>query len=87
MLLQHPLHHSPILRCAKPLPQQQVPILGQLLIPHRPPLRPLEEVTGRDEAVLASKDVADLQDNSSISNLCCCQLCTIRRVITDLSRS
>lgn len=72
VLLQHPLHHSPIFRCAKPLPQEQVPILGQLLVPHRPTLRPLEEVTGGYEAMLASKDIADLQDNSAISDAAFC---------------
>lgn len=58
--LQDLPHNSSIFQRAQALPQEQVPILCQLLIPHCAPPCPLEQVPRGDEAMLASKHIAHL---------------------------
>ena len=60
LLLQDLAHYSTVFLGAQSLSQQQVAILCQLLVPHCPPPRPLEQVPGGDEAMLSSKNIANL---------------------------
>lgn len=58
--LQDLAHKGSVFHGAQALPKKQVTILCQLLVPHCAPPRPLEQVPGGDEAMLASKHIAHL---------------------------
>ena len=59
--LQHALHHGSLHLAAQALRQKKVAVAGQLLVPHSPPLSPLEQVARGDEPVAPSKDIAELE--------------------------